>query len=590
MGSTSTFWNICWFFLALQISGSIRTIHGMIPQSPIQCNKSGCTLQNSYGAWGDRKDCSALNITYPTTEQELLLAVSYAVQNNLKAKVVTKFSHTIPKLACTHNKSDTSLFISTEKYDSGIQIDAANMVVTVDAGVGLRQLVDAVEGAGFSLVAAPYWEGVTVAGLISTGAHGSSWWGKGGAVHDHVLGISIVVPASKSEGYAKILRLEAPDLLLNAAKVSLGVLGAISKVKLSIEHRFKRSISYDLTDDNDMEDVYEDHAKQYEFADITWYPSRHSAAYRYDSRVPLNASGDGINDFIGFQPNSIFISESVRGAEKLLEKTRSVNGKCLTASTTLGVKKLVGNGLKNNGELFTGYPVVGYNGKMQTSGSCLYSTKSDTTCAWDPRIKGLFFYETTAIFPASTTTFKNFIRDVKKLRDLNPNNFCGVDMYNGMLIRFIKASNAYLGQPEDSIVVDFNYYRASDPSNPRLNQDVWEEVEQLAFFKYGAKPHWAKNRNIAFFGVQHKYPKFSMFVAAKQQMDPQNVFSNEWSDDVLYGRELEKFDGCALEGLCICSEHKHCSPQKGYYCSFGLVYKEARVCRYLPSSVPSSIA
>jgi len=35
--------------------------------------------------------------------------------------------------------------------------------------------------------------------------------------------------------------------------------------------------------------------------------------YRYDSRVPLNASGDGVNDFIGFQPNSILISESVRG-------------------------------------------------------------------------------------------------------------------------------------------------------------------------------------------------------------------------------------------------------------------------------------
>ena len=65
------------------------------------------------------------------------------------------------------------------------------MTATVDAGVGLRQLINAVEEAGFSLVAAPYWEGVTVAGLISTGAHGSSWWGKGGSVHDHVVGVSV---------------------------------------------------------------------------------------------------------------------------------------------------------------------------------------------------------------------------------------------------------------------------------------------------------------------------------------------------------------------------------------------------------------
>lgn len=269
-------------------------------------------------------------------------------------------------------------------------------------------------------------------------------------------------------------------------------------------------------------------------------------------------------------------------AEKLLENMRSTKGKCLTAATTLGFKKLTANGLKNNGLIFTGYPVIGYQGKMQTSGSCLYSTKSDTSCAWDPRIKGLFFYESTAIFPASK--FKDFIIDVKKLRDIDPQKFCGIDIYNGILIRYIKASDAYLGQIEDSIVIDFNYYRANDPFTPRLNQDVWEELEQLAFFKYGAKPHWAKNRNLAFLGVQKKYPKFNLFIEAKNKLDPQSVFSGDWSDEILYGKDSIKYDGCALEGQCICSEDRHCSPQKGYYCKNGLVYNEARVCRYSSTS------
>ncbi|XP_059658010.1 L-gulonolactone oxidase 3 [Cornus florida] len=560
------------------------TIHAMPPPPPVQCNQTGCNLSNSYGVWGDRKECHVPNITYPTTQTELLSAIANANKNKLKVKVVTKFSHTIPKLACPTSMSTNSILISTEMYNSGIEVDVNNLVVTADAGVSLRALIDRVEEAGLSLVAAPYWEGVSVAGMISTGAHGSSWWGKGGAIHDHVVGMSLIVPAKQSEGYAKVVRLEAHDPLLNAAKVSLGLLGVISKVTFSLERGFKRSITYNFTDDARIEDEFMDHATKHEFADITWYPSRHTAVYRYDDRVPLDTTGDGVNDFLGFQSNSILVSKSVRAAEKALENARNVNGKCAMANSFMGYKKLIANGLKNN-LIFTGYPVVGYQGKMQTSGSCLYSptTRIDSACSWDPRIKGLFFYESTAIFPPHK--FADFLRDVRKLRDLKPENFCGIDIYNGLLIRFIKASGAYLGQSEDSVVVDFNYYRADESSTPRLNQDVWEEVEQMAFFKYEAKPHWAKNRNLAFLNVQKKYPSFNKFVAAKKQLDPQNMFSSEWSDEILFGREAKKGDGCALEGQCICSEDGHCSPSKGYLCQPGLVYKEARVCRYSQSSM-----
>ncbi|KAK8343638.1 hypothetical protein V6Z12_A07G028000 [Gossypium hirsutum] len=418
-------------FLHLLVWGSIILVHAIPPPDPVQCNRTICTLSNSYGAWGDRKDCSVKSVVYPTTEEELRSAVAHANKNKLKVKVVSQFSHTIPKLACPSSLGHhDSLLISTAKYDSSIEIDSVNLAVTADAGVALRDVIDKVEEAGLSLAAAPYWEGVSVAGMISTGAHGSS---------------CMIVPGNESEGYAKVKQIGAQDQLLNAAKVSLGILGVISK--------------------------------KYEFGDITWYPSKHTAVYRYDSRVPMETPSDGINDFFGFQSNEILISKSVRASEKLFESTKSVNGECTLADTTLWYKKQIGNGLKNNGQIFTGYPVVGRQGKRQTSGSCLYSPKTRIDASY-------------------------FIKDVKKLRDLKPENFCGIDHYNGFLIRYIKASKAYLGQSEDSIVVDFNYYRADEASTPRLNQDVMEEVEQMAFFKYGARPHWAKNRNLAFLKVQ----------------------------------------------------------------------------------------
>ncbi|KAJ0986062.1 hypothetical protein J5N97_004418 [Dioscorea zingiberensis] len=550
------------------------------PASPVQCNGTGCVLSNAYGLWNVRTPYTVPSVLYPTTEADLLAAVATAIKSNLKLKLVSAFSHTIPNLACPSTGDAAAVLISTTKYNTNVDINVAERTVTVDAGVGLRDVIDKVEAAGMSLVAAPYWEGVSVGGVVSTGSHGSSWWGKGGAVHDHVIAMRLVVPATRSEGYAKVVTVVAGDQLFDAARVSIGMISAISKVTLSLEPRFKRSITFSFQNDSSFENDFMDLAKTHEFADITWFPSQHQAMYRLDDRVPLNTSGDGFNDFIGFQSTSMIVSTAVRASEQVAEKAKSIKGKCSLASTALGAKKLVAFGLKNNKIMFTGYPVVGYQGKMQTSGSCLHSSSLDllSSCAWDPRIKGVKFYETTAIF--SPQKFKDFIQDVKKLRDLNPDNFCCIDNYNGMMIRFVKRSTAYLGQPEDSVVIDFNYFRADDAMTPRLSEDVWEEVEQMAFFKHGARPHWAKNRKVAFLGVQEKYPHMSQFIAAKKKVDPQGGFSSPWSEEIFLGKEAHKEDGCALEGQCVCSEDSHCSPSNGYFCKPGLVYQGARVCRY----------
>uniref|UniRef100_A0A5K0XZL5 Uncharacterized protein n=1 Tax=Nymphaea colorata TaxID=210225 RepID=A0A5K0XZL5_9MAGN len=81
----------------------------------------------------------------------------------------------------------------------------------------------------------------------------------------------------------------------------------------------------------------------------------------------------------------------------------------------------LGNGQRSNLSClaaFTGYPVVGNHSRLQAAGSCLFDRENGllTVCAWDPRIHGSFTHQ--LAFSISLVTISDFIRDVKKLRDM----------------------------------------------------------------------------------------------------------------------------------------------------------------------------
>ncbi|KAB1214339.1 L-gulonolactone oxidase [Morella rubra] len=407
--------------------------------------------------------------------------------------------------------------------------------------------------AGLALPYAPYWWGVTIGGMLGTGAHGSTLWGKGSAVHDYVVEIRIVSPGGPKEGYAKVRILDDDDEEFHAAKVSFGVLGVISQVTIKLQPLFKRSITYLTKNDSDLGDQVESFGQEHEFGDITWYPSQRTAVYRIDDRVATNTCGNGLYDFTPFRSTLSAEVGVVRSLEEFQESVRDANGKCLAAKFVISTLMNGAYGLRNDvrnkkfadfgliGHTFTGYPVIGYQNRLQPSGTCLDSPEDalSTACAWDPRIKGEFFHETT--FSIGLSKSKSFIQDVQKLIELKPKSM--------------------------------------------LYEDILEEVEQLALFKYGALPHWGKNRNLAFDGAINKYRNAKEFSKIKDVYDPLGLFSSEWTNEVLglqNGLTVDK-KGCALEGLCICSLDIHCAPSAGYYCRPGKVYKDARVCTRLTS-------
>ncbi|TYG41013.1 hypothetical protein ES288_D12G141400v1, partial [Gossypium darwinii] len=190
------------------------------PGEPVKCSTkdSNCTVTNSYGAFPDRTVCRAGNVVYPTSEQELVFIVSAATEAQRKMKVVTHFSHSIPKLVCPDGQD--GLLISTKNLNRVVKINLAAMTMTVESGVTLAWHY------------APYWWGLTIGGLLGTEAHGSSLWEKGSSVHDYVVEMRIVSPANAEDGYANLWVLNESDKDLDAAKVTL----TVSQLPFSICH------------------------------------------------------------------------------------------------------------------------------------------------------------------------------------------------------------------------------------------------------------------------------------------------------------------------------------------------------------------
>ena len=161
--------------------------------------------------WAGDQRCAPERVERPASEDELA-----RLDRRRAAREVAGAGHSFTDIACTDG-----LMLDLSRMNRVLRVDGNE--VTVEAGITLRELGQALAARGLALENQGDVDAQTIAGAISTATHGTG--GRFANISSQVTGVRIVT------GRGDLVELRDGDDLL-AARVSLGALGAISAVTL----------------------------------------------------------------------------------------------------------------------------------------------------------------------------------------------------------------------------------------------------------------------------------------------------------------------------------------------------------------------
>ncbi len=182
-------------------------------------------LHVPWGNWAKIASCRAQFVCMPQTVEDLVEAVGAAHARGQRVRVVASgfsWSSLVP--------SDETL-IFCERLDR-IEVDVSDPerpAVWAEAGVTNRQLNRELERFGLCMPCNVVLENVRVAGIVSTGTHGT---GKStSTVGDLALAFEVI----DAEGRLRVLSEETVGAeIMSAARLGLGLFGVIARVKLRV--------------------------------------------------------------------------------------------------------------------------------------------------------------------------------------------------------------------------------------------------------------------------------------------------------------------------------------------------------------------
>jgi FAD-linked oxidoreductase len=422
--------------------------------------------------WAGDQACHPIELVRPRTRDELAEAVARAAAAGRGVSVAGS-GHSFTEVALSHGT-----MIDLAALSGVIEADRGSGLVKVAAGTVLAALNEELARLGLAMENLGDIDRQTIAGAISTGTHGT------GAKLRNISAQAEAVEMVLGDGSVRELSGAEPHLL-RAARVGVGALGAIASVTLRcvpgfVLHRVDRPLPRE-----EVFASFDERAEAHDHFELFTFPYADSALVLERNRTdeaprPRGSGAAFLNDIV----LENWALEALSATGKLLPRT-------IPALSRLAARLASGSRATD---------------------------RSDRIFANERRVR---FTEMEYALPREHGP-EAARRVIEWVRSNRYPVFFPIEM------RVSAGDDALLSpaHERDTAYVAVHQYRGMEW------RPYFEAVEAI-MDEYGGRPHWGKRHFQTAATLAARYPAWSDFQAARDELDPERAFSNEYAQRVL---------------------------------------------------------
>ena len=424
---------------------------------------------------------NASNFFSPNSVKELREIVKNGNRFGIKQRVIGS-GHSWSTIAVTPHGGQQISLHNLNKIKS---INKELKQVTVEAGISLISLADALEEHGLSLPSAAHLHN-TLGGTMATGAHGS------GIKYSIMAGYVVSLKLINARGYIIHASKSENPSVFNAALVSFGYLGIIVEVTLQCADLFYLEGSSKKVETPIVLNSFTNYLNN-EFYRVTLIPFTNYSIHLRTQRVEPVAQNDtyfsgvrriGLSDLFYYLSSTylIMMGKLTASFPSLLNIVNPFTASCMDNQVMR----------TRRSDLLLG------------AGAGYYEPPHDS-------LEWAF----------SLANCSNAVQEVMNIITEHKINALWTD------IRFSQKDGIWMSPAYDR---DTCWYEVSLYENKRQLVDWFSRKFSEVAIKYGGRPHWGKLFKISANQLKSQYAKWTDFLKIKNLTDPNNRFGNEFTD------------------------------------------------------------